>query len=278
MALDPDRLLALPPLETSQTFSRKDVILYALGVGAHELPFVFEEGLKTLPTIGLILANPGFFWKDPRYGVDWRRVLHGESSIVLHAPLPPEGEVRSVTTFGPVFDKGPEKGAICYQTRKVYDADGGQLATVRNASFLRGDGGFGGSSEGQPKPHPVPGRPPDDVQILPTADNQGLIYRLSGDLNPLHIDPAVALSGGFPKPILHGLCTFGIAGRSILGLLCNNEPERLQRLDIRFSSPVFPGETIRTEIWREQEGRAAFRSTVDERNVVVLDHGYAEFT
>ena len=215
MALDPDRLLALPPLETSQTFSRKDVILYALGVGAHELPFVFEEGLKTLPTIGLILANPGFFWKDPRYGVDWRRVLHGESSIVLHAPLPPEGEVRSVTTFGPVFDKGPEKGAICYQTRKVYDADGGQLATVRNASFLRGDGGFGGSSEGQPKPHPVPGRPPDDVQILPTADNQGLIYRLSGDLNPLHIDPAVALSGGFPKPILHGLCTFGIAGRSM---------------------------------------------------------------
>jgi acyl dehydratase len=152
---------------------------------------------------------------------------------------------------------------------------------VRNATMLRNEGGFGGSGEGQPPPHPIPERAPDIVDRLGTAPNQALIYRLSGDLNPLHVDPAVAEAAGFPRPILHGLATYGFAGRAVLAAICDNQPERLKRLDVRFSRPMFPGETIKVEIWRDGDGdkggRAAFRATVEERNEVVLDNGYAEF-
>jgi acyl dehydratase len=148
---------------------------------------------------------------------------------------------------------------------------------VRNSSFLRGDGGQGGSSEPQPKPRPLPDRPADEVITLTTAANQAMIYRLSGDYNPLHIDPEVAKTGGFDRPILHGLATFGVAGRAVLAALCNNDSARLKRLDVRFASPVYPGETIRTEIWREGDGIASYRSSVVERDVVVLNNGYVEF-
>ena len=151
------------------------------------------------------------------------------------------------------------------------------IATARNASFLRGDGGFGGNSEGQPKPNPIPDRPPDEVHVLPTAPSQALLYRLSGDLNPLHIDPAVAAVAGFPRPILHGLCTFGVAGRSLLASLCDNEPSALRKMGARFSAPCFPGETIRTEIWRDGFGSASFRASVVERDLTVLNNGFVEF-
>jgi acyl dehydratase len=148
---------------------------------------------------------------------------------------------------------------------------------VRNSSFLRGDGGQGGSDEPQPKPRPLPDRAPDEIVTLKTADNQAMIYRLSGDYNPLHIDPEVAKVGGFDRPILHGLATFGVAGRAILSALCGNQSARLKRLDVRFASPVFPGETIRTEIWREEDGRASYRAVVVERDLVVLNNGYVEY-
>ena len=134
-----------------------------------------------------------------------------------------------------------------------------------------------GSQPGKPAPHAVPDRAPDHVVELATAPNQALIYRLSGDFNPLHVDPAVASAAGFPRPILHGLCTFGVAGRAVLAALCDNDPNRLKRQDARFSSPEFPGETIRTEIWREGDGRAAYRSVVVERDKVVLGNGLVEF-
>jgi len=276
MALDPDKLLKLR-LETRQRVERSATILYALGVGATELPFVYEEGLRALPTMAVTMAYPGFVWRNLNLGVDWQRVLHGETSVVLHAPLPVEGEVVGHTTFGPIFDKGADKGAVAYQTREIYLADGTHIATVCNGTFLRGDGGFGGTSEGQPKPHRIPDRSPDIALALPTATNQALIYRLSGDLNPLHIDPAVAHAAGFRKPILHGLASYGVVGRAILSVLCGNVPERLKRLDVRFSSPVFPGETIRTEIWRESAGRAVFRAVCDEREQTILNNGYVEF-
>lgn len=281
MPLDPARLLGLPPIETRQTLTRADVALYALGIGSTELPFVYEEGLQALPMMAATMAYPGFIWQDPRLGVDWRRVLHGETSVTIHAPLPVEGELIGLTTIGPIFDKGAEKGAIACQTREIHLRDGPHLATVRNLTMLRAEGGFGGSADGQPQPHPIPERAPDVVRSLATAANQAMIYRLSGDLNPLHIDPAVAEAAGFPRPILHGLATYGFAGRAILASLCDNDPDRLNRLDVRFSRPVFPGETIKVEIWREDgddgKGRAAFRATVEERQEVVLDHGYAEF-
>jgi acyl dehydratase len=274
---DPAGLVARAPLETRQTLTPEQVMLYAIGVGADELPFVYEDGLEVLPTMAVALAYPGFVWRDPELGVDWQRLLHAETGITIHAPLPVSGELIGHTRFGPVFDKGPEKGSIAYHVREIYDAAGTHLATVRNGTFLRGNGGCGSTPGEQAKPHAIPDRAPDHVVDLATAENQALIYRLSGDLNPLHVDPDVAAAGGFPRPILHGLCTFGVAGRAVLAALCGNAPTRLKRLDARFSAPVFPGETIRTEIWREGAGRAAYRASVIERDKVVLNNGYVEF-
>ena len=276
MAFDPHKLISRAPIESRQRLDPTAVILYALGVGATELPFVYENNLKVLPTMAATLAYPGFVWKDYDLGADWRRVLHGETRLVIHAPLPTEGELIGRTSFGPIFDKGAAKGAVVYQTRTIHDGHGAHIATIVNASFLRSEGGFGGSAEGQPKPHPLPDRPPDHVVSFKTSPNQALIYRLSGDLNPLHIDPAVAAEAGFPKPILHGLASYGIAGRAVLATVCDNEPDRLKRLDVRFASPVFPGETIRTELWYEDTGCVGFRATVEERGQIILNNGYAE--
>lgn len=278
MALDPDRLLSRPPIETRHTYTTRDTMLYALGVGADDLRFTYEKQLQALPTMATVLAYPGFFWRNPDYGVDWTKVLHGETAVTLAGPLPIEGEVIGRTRVDDVFDKGAEKGAIVLSSRMIEDRAGNHLATIRNTLFLRGDGGFGGKADGAPRPRSLPDdRPPDHLVALPTLPVQALIYRLSGDYNPLHVDPQVASAAGFARPILHGLCTYGIAGRAILAELCGNEPSRLRRLDVRFSSPVYPGETIRTEIWRDGDGRAAFRATAVERGLVVLNNGYAEF-
>jgi acyl dehydratase len=277
MTINPAALEAREPIVSRQTVTPRDVMLYALGVGADELPFVYEENLQMLPTMATTLAYPGFVWKDFDLGADWKKVLHGETSIEIHRPLPVEGELTGETKFGPFFDKGADKGTVAYQTREIRDADGNLLVTVRNGSFLRGDGGQGGSSEPQPRPRALPDRTADEEITLTTAANQAMIYRLSGDYNPLHIDPEVAKAGGFDRPILHGLATFGLAGRAVLGALCDNQSARLKRLDVRFASPVYPGETIRTEIWRESEGIASFRASVVERDLVVLNNGYVEF-
>ncbi len=277
MTIDPAALEAREPIVSRQTVTKRDVMLYALGVGADELAFVYEENLQMLPSMATTLAYPGFVWKDFDLGADWKKVLHGETSIEIHRPLPVEGELIGETKFGPFFDKGADKGTVAYQTREIRDADGNLLVTVRNGSFLRGDGGQGGSSEPQPRPRPLPDRPADEVITMTTAANQALIYRLSGDYNPLHIDPEVAKAGGFDRPILHGLATFGVVGRAVLGTLCDNQSLRLRRLDARFASPVYPGETIRTEIWRESSGVASYCASVVERDLVVLNNGYVEY-
>ena len=286
MALDYAFLMGLPPMETRHEYAWRDTILYALGVGAaseapldeSELRFVYEEGLQALPSMAVVLAYPGFWAKDPKYGITWQKLLHGEQMVTLHKPLPVEGKLLGVTTIDEIYDKGADKGAIIYSTRRIYDQAGGDLlATVGQSGFLRADGGFGGKAEGAPKPHPTPERAPDETVRLPTRADQALLYRLSGDYNPLHADPAVATQAGFPVPILHGLCTYGVAGRAVLKALCDNRPERLKRLDVRFSSPVFPGETLEVDLWREGDGRAAYRARVLERNVIVLQNGYAEF-
>lgn len=276
MPIDPDFLLGAPPIETRHRIEPKDVILYALGVGAEELQYVYEDGLKALPTIPAVMAYPGFFWRDPKYGATWSKVLHGETSVIIHGTLPVQGELIGRTRFGPIFDKGAEKGAIVYHTREISTVDGTPVATVRNSSFLRGDGGFGGESAGQPEPQAIPDRAPDARLALPTAFNQAMIYRLSGDMNPLHIDPEVARSVGFERPILQGLATFGVAGRALVKLLADDRPERIRRIDLRFSAPVYPGETIETLVWHLGEGRAAFTARVVERDLIVLNNGYVE--
>lgn len=277
MPINRERLLAMPPIVAEQMVSPKDVILYALGVGATELPFIYEEGLQALPTMAVILGYPGFIWRNPELGADWKRLLHAEQSLQLHLPLPTSGLVRGETRIEEIYDKGADKGAVVVSSRRIFDAAGHLIATATATTFLRGDGGCGGPSGGGPKPYQVPDRTPDWTETVPTSPLQAALYRLSGDYNPLHIDPVTARAAGFEQPILHGLCTYALAGRAILKRLLDNQADRLKRLGVRFSAPVYPGESLVVSLWREGENAAGFRATVAERNVVVLNNGYAEF-
>jgi acyl dehydratase len=284
MPVDPQKLLAWPFEDLVHTYTTRDSILYALGVGAGtdpmdeaDLRFVYEDGMLALPTMAVVLGYPGFWLKEQNTGADWRQVLHGEQGLVIHKPLPPAATVIGRMKITGFIDKGAGKGALLLSERAVIDQKSGELlATVSSTSFLRGDGGTGFSTGPAPAPHALPERAPDASLDLPTAPGQALIYRLSGDFNPLHADPKVAQGAGFPRPILHGLCTYGVAGRALLKLACDDDPARLKRMDLRFSAPVFPGETIRTEIWREGGGKVSFRAKVLERDLVVLNNGYAE--
>ena len=284
MPLDPDILLNKPPLVTRQTYAAKDVILYAFGVGVGyedptdpiELGFLYERQLAVLPTMAIVLAAPPFWIDDPALGITWQKVLNAGQEMVLHAPLPIEGSLSTELRIDAIWDKGAEKGALMNSHRVLRnDATGEKLATIHQTHMLRGDGGFGGQDMPKKDSAPFPTRAPDLVVALPTRPEQALIYRLCGDLNPLHIDPAVATGAGFPKPILHGSCTFGIVGRAILRACAGNMPDRLTRFGARFSRPVLPGDTIRTEIWDEGK-EIRFRARAAERDVVVLDEGVAE--
>jgi acyl dehydratase len=283
MAVDPARLLAYPVPEIAQDLTVRDTLLYALSVGlgadpldAGQLRFVYEEGLRALPTMVVVLAYPGFWLKRPDTGVDWVKVVHGEQGIRIHKSMPVEGRLVGRTRVTGLVDKGAGKGALLYSERRITDAAGDLVATLEQTTFLRGDGGCGGTTREAKAPYPLPERSPDVAIDLATSPSQALLYRLNGDDNPLHADPTVAAQAGFPKPILHGLATFGVVGHALLKGLCAYRPERLKAMDGRFTAPVFPGETIRTEIWQEAGGTAAFRARVVERDVVVLSNGRAE--
>ncbi len=285
MAIDYQRLKNWPFADVEHSYRAKDTILYALGLGfgadpmdRDQLRFVYEEGLKALPTMATVLAYPGQFAKNPESNIDWKRVVHGEQSVVIHKLLPAAGAVVGRTVIEEIVDKGAGKGALLYSRRDVRDKETGELlASLRSTSFLRGDGGFGGPSGPTRPAHALPERAPDLVCDIATLPQAALIYRLSGDYNPLHADPEIAAMAGFPRPILHGLCTFGVAGHALLRTLCGYDPTRLRRMEARFSAPVFPGETVRTEIWREGQGRAGFRCRVLARDAVVINNGLAEF-
>lgn len=286
MAIDYDTLRYWPFAPVGQTYGERDTMLYALGVGlgadpldAGQLPFVFERPeLRALPTMAAVLGTPGFWLSDPATGVNWAKVLHGEQGIVLHRPLPAAARVVAQTRVTEILDKGPGKAALIYSEREIRERDTGTpLATLTSTSVARGEGGFGGPTTPQPPPHPLPDRQADQVCELPTVPQAALIYRLSGDPNPLHADPAVAKAGGFDAPILHGLCTLGVAGHAVLRTCCEYDPARFRSLRLRFSAPVYPGERIRTEIWRDGDV-VSFRSRVVERDVTVLDNGRVEIT
>jgi acyl dehydratase len=278
-----DKLLALKIPEVVQTYTEKDAILYALGIGlghdpanADELPFVYERNFKVLPTFAAVLGWPGFWARDLDTGIDWVKLVAGEQGLVLHRPLAPRGTVVGHTRVTEIIDKGPGKGALVFSERTVVDqASGEKIATATQTTFCRGDGGFGGPPREAPPPHSIPERAPDLVCDLPTRPEAALIYRLSGDPNPLHVDPAIAKEAGFPRPILHGLATFGIAGHAILKRLGGYNPARLSAIAGRFSAPVFPGEIIRIEMWNDA-GAVSFRARVVERDVIALNNGRAE--
>ena len=267
-----------------QTYTTKDSILYALGLGFGSSPldkgdlhFTFEEeGFSAVPTMAAVLGTPGFWVRNPETGVDWKQVLHGEQSIELHKPLPAEATIIAQNSVQEVIDKGEGRGALIYTKREISEKAGGDLlATCVSTTFARANGGFGGPPVEQPKPHALPDRNPDEVCDIATLPQAALIYRLSGDPNPLHASPTVAKTAGFNAPILHGLCTLGIAGRAVLKTYCDNDPTRFKSLRLRFSAPVYPGETVRMEMWRDANN-VSFRAKIVERDVIVLNNGLIE--
>lgn len=280
--IDPDKLLNWPFPEIEQTYTARDSMLYALGVGLNadptdlkQLAFTYEDGLKALPTQCVVLGTPGFWIKDPASGITWQKVLHGEQSFVLHRPLPAAATVVAVNRVKDLVDKGEGKGALIYVEREIREkSSGDRLATLTSTYFCRADGGFGRSTTEAVKPPKVPEREADSVVDLKIDPRAGLIYRLSGDYNPIHADPRAAAAAGFKAPIFHGLGSLGVAGHAILRSVCDYEPSRLTGLSLRFTAPVYPGETLRTSIWRE-DGKAFFRCEVVERAIVALDSGVA---
>jgi acyl dehydratase len=283
MAIVYDKLLALKIPDVERTYTERDPIFYALSLGvgqdpvnADELPFVYEDNTKVLPTFPVVAAQPGFWARELDSGIDWVKVVHGEHDLVLHSPMPARGTVRSHTRVIEVIDKGAGKGALVISRRQLNDKATGQLyATITQTTFCRGDGGFGGPPRTAPEPHALPTRAPDAVCDLVTRPEMALLYRWNADMNPLHADPAIAKAAGFGRPILHGLATFGVSGHAILKTLCGYDPGRFRSMAVRFSAPVYPGEAIRTEMWRD--GRVvSFCARAIERDVVVLNNGRAE--
>jgi acyl dehydratase len=278
-----EKLLALDIPLVEHSYGPKDCMLYALGLGlgqdplnTDELAFVYEKNLKVLPTFTLVQGYSPYWLRNPESGVNWTKVVHGEQGLALHAPVKPQGTVIGKTRILEVIDKGEGKGALVLSERKVTDkATGALLATLTQTTFCRADGGFGGPRREAPPPHVLPERAPDIICDLATRPEMALIYRLSGDINPLHSDPDFAKAAGFPKPILHGLATFGVAGHALLKSLCGYDPLRLTSMSGRFSAPIFPGETIRTEIWRDGSV-VSFRARAVDRDVVAINNGRAE--
>lgn len=226
-----------------------------------------------------ILGAPGVWWRDPRTGADAVRLVHGEQHLRIRKPLPPRGELIARNRVHSLTDKGPGRGAIGVVVRELIDAASGEvIAEGRNVSVLRGDGGFSevsGESDPPPQPlPPVPAGPPDLGIALASLPQSALLYRLTGDENPLHADLEVAAAAGFGRPILHGLCTYGMACHAVLRGCLDYDATRLRGLSVRFTAPVYPGETVHFDLWREQDGRTLrLRGRVEERAAVVLDNG-----
>lgn len=291
MPINYHHLKTRPFPEIRQTYRIQDTMLYALSLGLGQSPldpaalaYVYEDspgGLRLLPSQAVVLGYPGFWVREPDTGLDWVKLLHGEQRLTIHRPLPPSGTVVGRSRITHVIDKGEDKGAILVVERLLEDTDGGPYATLQQVNFCRGDGGYSQLQGGQPSDDPLPAllptpdhRPPEWVDEQPTRPEMALLYRLLADPNPLHANPFAAHAAGFDRPILHGLASYGLACRAVVRQCAGNDPTRLRRLDLRFASPVYPGETLRTEIWKEGS-EFRFRTTVVERDRVVMSHGCA---
>ncbi|MFI7135300.1 MaoC/PaaZ C-terminal domain-containing protein [Nonomuraea sp. NPDC050153] len=270
MALD-HTLIGVDGPAHERTWTAKDTMLYALGVGAgtSELEFATEKGQRVLPTFAVLAAQapPGRRLGD----FDPAMLVHAEQSFELHRELPPAGGVRTTSRVTGIYDKG--SGALVTLSATAVDLRTEEpVITSRSAVFIRGEGGFGGD-RGPRNRWTVPDRAPDHKVTYATRPEQALIYRLSGDYNPLHSDPEFAARAGFDRPILHGLCTYGVTGRALLHAVAGSNPGRLRGMSGRFTSPVFPGESLTVSVW-EEGVEVLFRTSKDD-GTVVLDHGRA---
>ena len=283
MAIDPAALRDWPFAAISQSYDEKDAILYALGLGIGQDPldplqlqFVYEVDLRTLPTMSVVLGFPGPWLSDPATGIDYSRVVHGEQHLEIVRPLPVAGTMHCVNRVVDVADRGSGKGAAITVGRELIDESNGQLlARQRSVLIARGDGGFGGNPACQSRSRlsTPPVRDPDLHFEWRVPPQLALVYRLSGDRNPLHADPGTAQRAGFDRPILHGLASFGIAGFAAILTLCNGNPDGLREIGARFSAPVIPGDTLMFDVWNVAPGEAAFRAGAVERDRIVLDNG-----
>ncbi len=275
------------PQTTEGIYTDRDTLLYNVAVGmgrdpldAKELPYVCESiGQSVLPTAATVLnhAKPGQR-PAPSKGqllmakMNFGLMLHGEQRLQIHQPIPRAAQTKISNSVSGVYDKGAGKGALVTTDTTVTLADGSPLYTIGATLFFRGDGGFGGSAEGAPVPHSLPERAPDAVCEMPGRVDQAMIYALCGDRNPLHRDPNIAKMAGFDKPILHGLCSYGIACHAVVKTMLDYDATQITGFDVRFSSPVFPGETQIVEMWKD--GKViSFRVRLKERGVVSINNG-----
>jgi acyl dehydratase len=261
------------------SFSDRDAILYALCVGfggepshEHALRFLYELNLQVVPTFPTVLA-----WiADPTFeslGVDPDEALHGEQKIELHRVVSIPLDVDVQGSVVEVYDKGSDRGAILVTRHRITDrVDGELVATLTTTCFARRSGGCGGSDVDAERPHTVPRRAPDHSIDVPTTSDLALLYRLTGDRNPLHADPLAARRAGFERPILHGLCTFGIACRAVLATYADFDPSRIASHQARFAAPVFPGETLTIDLWGDADV-ISFEIHVRARGVTVVKNG-----
>ncbi|MDF1871621.1 MaoC/PaaZ C-terminal domain-containing protein [Vannielia sp.] len=279
MPINHDHLMNFDIPEVRQSYGAEEVARFGLTVGIgqdpldmRQLPYVgaLADDSRAMPAIVSVLGHPGFWLKDPETGVDALKLVHGEQGITIHQTIPPEATIVGKTRVTGLVDKGEGRGALLYSEKTIRDADSGELlATCHGTTFLRGDGGFGGP-DGPVKPaHKLPETDPDHVFDSPTRPEQALYYRWNADPNPLHIDPRVAAKAGYERPILHGLCSFGFAAHALLAVMCEYDADRFGSMEARFTAVVFPGETLRTEIWND----GSFRTRVLERDKIAIGNG-----
>jgi acyl dehydratase len=270
--------------DVHQRYSARDTILYALGIGMgadptdlDQLRYVVEADLRAMPTQAVVLGSPGFWMQSPDTGLDWQNILHVDQELTLHQTLPASGEVVGKTTVEALVDKRAS-GAMLYTRCDVFDAATlAPLATTRSGNLCRSDGHFEGGDTLDWPVHKLPKTPPDLQCDLPSTAQAALIYRLSGDHNPLHVDIKLAQQAGFERPFMQGLGTFGMAGHAALRMLCAYEPSRLKKLRARFSAPFYPGETLRTVFWTYGDGTAGFQCHSLQRGVMVINNGWVEY-
>jgi acyl dehydratase len=273
MPIDPSTAIGAELPEMKCSWSASDVLLYHLGLGAgseptnpRELRYTYERDLQVLPTFGVVAPN---LWATqppsvsfPGVDIDLTKVLHGRQEITLHRPLPVHGSAHVRTRIADVYDKGT--AAVIVQESEAVDTEDNALFTARSSIFARGEGGFGGH-RGPSGTMPAPDRQPDAVLLSPTLPQQALLYRLCGDRNPLHADPDFAAAAGFPRPILHGLCTYGMVCKAVVDGLLDGDTSRVSSYSARFAGVVYPGETLRTRVWHE-DGHLMLTASVLERD------------
>src|SRR5215471_245588 len=290
MPIDPKQVLGAKLDAVESSYNEDKLILYALGIGVgigvsqvdpkRVLPYTYENGLKAMPTYGVIpmFAGVGSLFNVPGLSFNPMMLLHGEQyTEILEPPLPLSADIVTEGTISGIYDKG--KGALLTIDFITRDKKT-KKALVKNVmgAFIRGEGGFGGDAKSPEAGNAPPDRAPDIVVEAPTQTHQALLYRLSGDKNPLHVDPMMAKMGGFDVPILHGLCTFGYLGRAVVETCTGNQPERFKSIQVRFSKPVFPGETIVSQLWKVSPTEIICKARVKERDIDVITNAKVTLT